>query len=144
MENSTGGLIVGFLMVMAGTAALITQSTTFVLYRRLRNLARHGVEGEAVSVDQKYAGTGEYHIHYEIRLADGEPGAEFRERQRGMADLGTVVPVVYDRRKPRRAKRGFLKDIDYRGERNIVLVFGYGGLAVFAGGVALLVAVNGW
>lgn len=116
----------------------------FLDYRRLRNLARRGVEGEAVSTTQEYAGGGQYRVYYEVRLPEGEPKAEFHERQRGMVDLGVVVPVVYDRRRPRRGKTGFLKDIDYRAEQLAVFVIGYGGVAMYVAGIVLLIMVKGW
>ncbi|GAA4006768.1 DUF3592 domain-containing protein [Streptomyces sp. NBC_01352] len=141
MENSTVGFVVAGLLVMAGFAAMIIQSTTFLTYHRLRNLVRHGVEGEAVSTTHDYYGGGRYRVRYEVLLLEGEPRAEFREVQRDQPSPGMVVPVVYDRRKPRRAKTGFLKDIDYRAERILVFILGYGGLAMFVAGILLLTMV---
>ncbi|MGW0823339.1 hypothetical protein [Streptomyces sp. NPDC002845] len=144
MENSTVGLVVGGLLEMVGFGAFVSQLGIFLTYRRLRNLARHGIEGEAVATTQEYYGSGKHRVHYEIRLPEGEPKAEFYALQRDLPDPGTVVPVVYDRRKPRRAKTGLLKDIDYRPERLVVFVLGYGGLALFVAGFVLLTMTLGW
>ncbi|MFF5945836.1 hypothetical protein ACFY7X_34840 [Streptomyces althioticus] len=54
---------------------------------------------------------------------------------------GTVVPVVYDGRKPRRAKTGVRKDLDFDKERPVVLLVGGTGLLLLATG-ALLCLVN--
>ncbi|MDQ1047849.1 DUF3592 domain-containing protein [Streptomyces sp. V4I2] len=137
--NSDAAFIVSCILQVLGFAAMISHIGIFRDYRRLRNLARHGVEGEAVSTAQDYAGAGQYRVQYEVRLADGESKAEFHALQRVMAELGTVVPVVYDRTKPQRAKTGFLEDINYRPDQLSVFVFGYGGVAAYLMGVVLLV-----
>ena len=144
MRDSTTGFVLSVIFQMVGFGAAVSMIGIFMTYRRLRNLARHGVEGGAVSTAQEYAGGGRYRVSYEVRLPEGEPRAEFHEDQPGMVDLGVVVPVVYDRRKPGRGKTGFLKDIDYRADQLAVFVFGYGGVALYAVGIILLIMVKGW
>lgn len=141
MENSTAWFVVSCILQVVGFIAVVAQISIFLTYRRLRNLARHGVEGEAVVTAQEYYGSGKQRVHYEVRLPEGEPRAEFQAVQRELPGPGAVVPVVYDRRKPRRAKTGSLSDIDYRAERIVVFVLGYGGLAAYIAGIVLLVMV---
>jgi hypothetical protein len=139
VENSDAAFVVSCILQIVGFGAAISQVSIFRTYRHLRNLALHGVEGEAVSVGQEYAGSGKYRVSYEIRPAGSGSPAVFREVYAGMREAGETVPVVYDRRKPRRARTGFLGDIDYRAERLSVFVLGYGGAAVYVVGLVLLI-----
>ncbi|WP_307676713.1 hypothetical protein [Streptomyces sp. V4I2] len=80
-------------------------------------------------------------MFYEIRLPDSstrdyppsfeEVGVDPR------GPVGTVVPVVYDRRKPSRAKTGTLADINSSEERFYVVLFSVPGLALMAVGAVL-------
>lgn len=50
---------------------------------------------------------------------------------------GTVVPVVYDRRKPQRAKTGTREEPDFDKERPVVLLLGGAGLVLVGVGALL-------
>lgn len=50
---------------------------------------------------------------------------------------GTVVPVVYDRRKPQRAKTGTREELDFDKERPVVLLLGGAGLVLVGVGALL-------
>ena len=141
VENSTFLFVVACIMVMVGFAAAVSQAGIFLEYRRLRRLARFGVETEALAKSQEYADSGNYRVSYEISVDGADSKVEFGEIQRGEVVLGPVVAVVYDRGNPRRGKTGFLRDIDYRAERLAVFCLGYGGLVFFVAGVVLLVMV---
>lgn len=141
VENSTFLFVAACVMVMVGFAAAVSQVGIFLKYRRLRRLARFGVETEALAKSQEYAGSGNYRVSYEISV-DGtdskvDSKVEFDDIRRGEIVLGSVVAVVYDRGNPRRGKTGSLKDIDYRAEKIAVFCFGYSGLVVFVAGVVL-------
>lgn len=58
VENSTFLFVVACIMVMVGFAAAVSQAGIFLEYRRLRRLARFGVETEALAKSQEYAGSG--------------------------------------------------------------------------------------
>jgi hypothetical protein len=127
--------------VVIGFGAAVSQVGIFLDYRRLRRLARFGVETEALAKSQEYAGAGKYRVSYEISVGGVDSKVEFDEIQRGEVVLGSVVAVVYDRGNPRRGKTGFLRDIDYRAEKLAVFCLGYGGLVFFVAGVVLLAMV---
>ncbi|MEV5706866.1 hypothetical protein [Actinoallomurus sp. NPDC052274] len=111
-----------------------------VKWLKLRRLQRHGVEGEAVSTLQEWI-RGGHRVYYDVRLDEGSPRASFIEvgpEPRG--PVGTVVPVVYDRRKPKRAQTGTLEDIDLTEEWFYVKLFwGPGLMCIFVGTVLELV-----
>ncbi|MEU0600561.1 DUF3592 domain-containing protein [Streptomyces sp. NPDC006393] len=126
-------------VVLAALGGVLLWGTTGNLYPqwKLRRLQRHGIEGEAESVLEEGIRGGP-RITYVIRLPDGEAVARFMETgvpSRG--PVGTVVPVMYDRHKPSRARTGTLADIDPT-EDGLYLRFFWGtGLALIAVGVVL-------
>ncbi|MFF5402217.1 hypothetical protein ACFY8K_10005 [Streptomyces misionensis] len=131
----------GLVLMLFGFFALLAQSGNFVIYRLMRGLKHHGVQGQAVYAFHEYA-TGSHRVFFDVCLPEGAPRARFHEY---MSELpgpeGTVVPVVYDGRKPRRAKTGVRKDLDFDKERPVVLLVGGTGLLLLATG-ALLCLVN--
>lgn len=127
-------------MFVAGMGGVISQITTFLEYRLLLKLFRHGVDGEAVALDQTYYGSGRFRVRYQIRMPEEEREAEFRVVRQGGAEAGEVVAVVYDRRKPERAKIGVHSEINYKAEQFFVFLVGYGGLTLFLGGIWLVIA----
>lgn len=138
METSTVFLALGFALVFLATITLVVQLDSFLTHRLLSNLERHGVEGEAIARRQDVM-AGQARVYFEVRLPEGEPRAEFYELfLTSPGPAGTVVPVVYDRRKPSRAKTGTRQEIDFRAERRLVQVMGGGGLVMFVAGVVLL------
>jgi len=139
VEDSTTVLsVLGFALVFLGTTTLFIQLESFLTHRHLSNLERHGVEGEAV-VRRQDRMAGQARVYFEVRLPEGEPRAEFYELfLTSPGPEGTAVPVVYDRRKPSRAKTGTRQEIDFREERRLVQWMGGGGLVMFVAGVVLL------
>ncbi|MFF7866500.1 DUF3592 domain-containing protein [Streptomyces qaidamensis] len=139
MATSTAVLLaLGFGLVFLATISLIMQLDSYLTHRLLSALERHGVEGEATAVRQDVM-AGQARVHFEVRLPEGEPRSEFYELFLvSPGPVGTVMPVVYDRRKPRRAKTGTRQEIDFRAERRLVQVMGGGGLVMFVAGVVLL------
>lgn len=120
------------------TISLVMQLDGYLTHRLLSALERHGVEGEAIAVRQDRM-AGQARVYFEVRLPDGERGSEFYELfLTSPGPVGTVMPVVYDRRKPRRAKIGTRQEIDFRAERRLVRVMGGGGLLMFVAGTVLL------
>ncbi|SEC88543.1 hypothetical protein SAMN04490357_3162 [Streptomyces misionensis] len=120
-----------------GCFALLAQSGNFVIYRLMRGLKHHGVEGQAVYAFHEYA-TGSHRVFFDVCLPEGAPPARFHEHMRELpGPEGTVVPVVYDSRKPRRAKTGVRKDLDFDKERPVVLLVGGTGLVLLGIGALL-------
>ncbi|MFF6993047.1 hypothetical protein [Streptomyces sp. NPDC010273] len=84
-----------------------------------------------------------HRVYYHVRIPGAPPqdtppqfievGPEPRE------PVGTVVPVVYDRRKPKRAKTGSLAEIDSSEERGMVMFFWVPGLTLIIVGAALAI-----
>ncbi|MDQ1047848.1 DUF3592 domain-containing protein [Streptomyces sp. V4I2] len=133
-------VILGIGLIVFGVFALLAQSGNFVTYRLMRNLKHHGVDGQAVYKSHEYANPRSQRVYFDVRLPEGEPRAEFHEYMQGLpGPEGTVVPVVYDRRKPRRAKTGTRKDLNFDAERLVVLFAGGTGLALLAVGVLLCI-----
>jgi hypothetical protein len=131
-------LALGFGLVFLATISLIMQLESCLTHRLLSALERHGVEGEAIAVRQDVM-AGQARIYFEVRLPEGGRSSEFYELfLTSPGPVGTVMPVVYDRRKPRRAKIGTRQEIDFRAERRLVQVMGGGGLVMFVAGTVLL------
>ncbi|MBK3576825.1 hypothetical protein JHN63_24060 [Streptomyces sp. MBT65] len=132
----------GFVLMGIGVLLCFANSGGFVKFMKLRSLERHGVEGEAVSDLQEWISSG-HRVYYHIRIPGAPPQDEpphFIEvgpEPRG--PVGTVVPVVYDRRKPKRAKTGSLAEIDSSQERGMVVFFWAPGLALIAVGAVLAI-----
>ena len=128
-------------LVALGVFACFINSAGMVKCLKLRRLQRRGVEGEAVSTLQEWIRGGGHRVYYDICLDEGSARASFIEvgpEPRG--PVGTVVPVVYDRRKPKRAQTGTLKDIDLTEEWFYVkLLWGPGLVCIFVGTVVPLV-----
>ncbi|MEU0070551.1 DUF3592 domain-containing protein [Streptomyces sp. NPDC006332] len=143
METSADVLsLVGFALVFLGTTSLLIQLQSFLTHRLLSSLERHGVEGEAI-VKRQDRMAGQARVYFEVRLPEGVQRPEFYELfLTSPGPEGTVMPVVYDGRKPSRAKIGTRQEIDFRLERRLVQVMGGGGLVMFVGGVVLLFAVG--
>jgi hypothetical protein len=139
VETSTAVLLLlGVVLVFLSTLSLLVQLQSFLTHRLLSGLERHGVEGEAIAIRQDRV-AGQARVYFEVRLPEGEPRSEFYELfLTSPGPEGTVMPVVYDRRKPSRAKIGTRQEIDFRAERRLVRVMGGGGLVMFVGGVVLL------
>ncbi|WP_208029951.1 hypothetical protein [Streptomyces cyanogenus] len=109
---------------------------------KLWKLQRYGVEGEAVSWRQEWISSG-HRVFHEIQLPGGVRPVNFIEV--GVAPRGPVgdaVPVVYDRRKPKRARTGRLADIELGDEWLGVKLFWVPGLACIAVGTVLYIACS--
>lgn len=138
-----GGVVdlLGILFVFLGTCSLILQLNSFWDYRRLRKLERSGVEGAATIARWEPVG-GQMRLYLQVRLSGGGSSGEFEEVMlEPIGSPGDEVPVIYDPERPTRARTGTRGDIDYRDERMMVFLFGYGGLALFAAGI-LMVALS--
>ncbi len=137
MSNTAG---VGFVLMGLGALICFLDLTGLLKFLKRRNLQRHGVEGEAFSERQEWIREG-HRVYYQIRLPEDpsrrrvprfiEVGVEPR------GPVGSVVPVVYDPRKPSRAKTGTLADIDLSEERSLVMFFWVPGLTCIAAGAVL-------
>ncbi|MEU4272970.1 DUF3592 domain-containing protein [Streptomyces sp. NPDC026092] len=124
------------LAIVGGFFALVTTGNVLT-FLRLRALERRGVEGEAVSYAHDVM-NGKIRVHYRVSLPEGERQGDFYELQvQEPAPVGTVVPVVYDRKRPSRAKTGALEDIDSSSEGWIAKYVTGGGLALLALGIVL-------
>ncbi|WP_157857340.1 DUF3592 domain-containing protein [Streptomyces yerevanensis] len=105
----------GVILVGLGIVACVLNLGGLFIFLKLRNLKRRGVEGKAVSTLQEWISSG-HRVYYDVLL----PGAPPQQRPPRFIEIGpepqgpvgTVVPVVYDRRKPSRAKTGRLADVD--------------------------------
>ncbi|MER6333472.1 DUF3592 domain-containing protein [Streptomyces sp. NPDC001034] len=136
--------LIGIIFIVLGTMGIFIQMTSFVVYRRLRILERVGVEGEAV-VGRHDRMDGLHRIYFQVRLPEGRSGKEFYEKHLELiGEPGAVVPVIYDRRKPGRAKTGSRADIEYRAERFAVYLLGGGGLTLFVAGFVMVALVRPW
>ena len=142
MGNVAG---VGFVVMGIGVLICFANSGGLLHWLKLRNLKQRGVEGEAVSTLQEWISKG-HRVYYTILLPEGSPRSrppqfiEVGVEPRG--PVGTVVPVVYDRRKPSRAKTGTLADIDdleLSEERFYVKLFWVPGLVLTAVGGLLAI-----
>ncbi|MFC9856152.1 MULTISPECIES: hypothetical protein [unclassified Streptomyces] len=112
MGNVAG---VGFVLIGIGALTCFANSGGLVAFLTLRNLKWRGVEGEAVSTLHEWTSSG-HRVYYTVLLPEGSPQSqppqfiEVGVEPRG--PVGTVVPVVYDRRRPSRARTGTLPDIN--------------------------------
>ncbi|MFJ8106766.1 DUF3592 domain-containing protein [Streptomyces sp. NPDC096132] len=130
-------VVLGLVLMMFGCFALLAQSGNFVEYRLMRHLKHHGVEGQAVYKFYEYV-TGSHRAFFDVRLPEGQPQARFHEYMQALpGPEGTVVPVVYDSRKPQRAKTGKREDLDFDKERPVVLLMGGAGLVMLGAGALL-------
>ncbi|MET8166947.1 hypothetical protein ABZT34_22290 [Streptomyces sp. NPDC005329] len=129
----------GIILIFLGLFALVAQSGNFVIYRQMRKLKYHGVDGQAVYRRHEYGNARARRVYFDVCLPEGEPPVEFHEYMRVPPGIeGTVVPVVYDSRKPKRAKTGTRADLDFDEERLVVLYAGGGGLVLLGIGTVLL------
>ncbi|WP_320784702.1 hypothetical protein [Streptomyces sp. CRN 30] len=111
--------------------------TNYATYRRMQHLKRHGVDGQAIYKFHEYV-TNSHRAFFDVCLPEGQPRARFYEYMQGLpGPEGTAVPVVYDSRKPKRAKTGVRAELDFDAERPVVLLVGGGGLAMIAIGALL-------
>ncbi|MFE3638563.1 DUF3592 domain-containing protein [Streptomyces sp. NPDC059168] len=118
-------VVVGVVLVMVGLAAVVFTVGNLVEFLRLRALERRGVEGEAVSVLQDWMNR-KYRVHYRVCLPEDGRDEQFYELSvKEPEPMGTVFPVVYDRKKPSRAKLGTRKDIDFATE-GLIVKFAWG------------------
>lgn len=130
--------ILGIFFIFLGTCGLLIQLNSFWVYRTLRRLEKSGVEGEATITRWEPVG-GQMRLYFQVCLPEGESAAEFEEVMlEPVGSPGDVVPVVYDPENPTRGKTGVRKDIDYRDERLMVFLFGYGGLTLFVAGIVMV------
>ncbi|MFD3946877.1 DUF3592 domain-containing protein [Streptomyces sp. NPDC058579] len=129
------------LAIVGGFTALVTTGNV-VMFLRLRALERRGVQGEAVSWAHDVM-NGKIRVHYRVSLPEGERDGNFYELQlQEPAPVGTVVPVVYDRKRPSRAKTGAPEDIDSSSEGWIAKYVTGGGLVVLVLGIVLAKAFS--
>jgi hypothetical protein len=129
--------VLGVILLGLGIFLMVAQTGNYVEYRLMQHLKRHGVDGQAVYVFNQYA-TNSNRVFFDVILPEGEAPARFREYMPTVpGPEGTVVPVVYDKRKPSRAKTGTREELDFDGEEWVVRLFGGTGLAL-AGVGALL------
>ncbi|WP_033320896.1 hypothetical protein [Streptomyces yerevanensis] len=142
MGNVAG---VGFVLMGIGALICFVDAAGLQKFLKLRNLKRRGVQGEAVSTLQEWISSG-HRVYYDILLPGRSPQSrpprfiELGVEPRG--PVGTVVPVVYDRRKPSRARTGTLADIagiDQSEERLYVKLFWVPGLTCIAVGALLAI-----
>ncbi|MGW5367643.1 hypothetical protein ACWER6_30390 [Streptomyces sp. NPDC004009] len=127
----------GLVLIVFGFFALLAQSGNFVEYRIMRHLKHHGVNGQATFRFHEYA-TNSHLAFFDVCLPEGEPPARFHEYMRTLpGPEGTLVPVVYDSRKPQRAKTGTRKELDFDKERPVVLLVGGTGLVLIGIGALL-------
>lgn len=99
-------VVVGVVLVMVGLAAVAFTVGNLVEFLRLRVLERRGVEGEAVSVLQDWMNH-KYRVHYRVCVPEDGRDERFYVLSVEEPDpMGTVFPVIYDRKKPSRAKLG--------------------------------------
>jgi hypothetical protein len=130
-------LFLGALLIGFGLLSMLAQSGNFLLHRRLRALKHHGVDGQAVYAFHEYA-TNSHRVFLDICLPEGQPQARFHEYMQTLpGPEGTIVPVVYDSRKPKRAKVGVRAEMDYDSELVSVLLLGVGGLILIGVGALL-------
>ncbi|MGP2435666.1 hypothetical protein [Streptomyces sp. JW3] len=95
------------------------------------------MDGQAVYVFHEYV-TNSHRVFLDICLPEGQPRARFHEYMQALpGPEGTVVPVVYDSRKPKRAKVGARAELDYEYELGSVLLLGAGGLVLIGIGALL-------
>ncbi|MFD3924571.1 hypothetical protein [Streptomyces sp. NPDC058614] len=140
MSNIAG---VGFVLMGLGALICFLNLTGLLQFLKLRKLQRYGVEGEAVSTREELLSSGP-HVFYEILLPDSSirdyPPSFEEVGVDPQGPVGTLVPVVYDRRKPSRAKTGKLMDIDLSEERDMVMFFWIPGLTLITlGGLLALI-----
>ncbi|MET9733790.1 hypothetical protein ABZZ79_25000 [Streptomyces sp. NPDC006458] len=133
-------------LVLMGLGALIwfLDLGGLLEFLKLRKLKRRGVQGEAVSTLHDWI-EGRQRVYYDVLLPGASPQSrpprfvEIGVEPRG--PVGTVVPVVYDRRRASRARTGTLADIadmDMSGEGDRVVIFWVPGLACVVVGAVLL------
>jgi hypothetical protein len=139
----SGTAAVGIVLIGIGALICFIDSGSLVKFLKLRNLKRRGVQGEAVSTLQEWISSG-HRVYYDILLPERLPQSrpprfiELGVEPRG--PVGTVVPVVYDRRKPSRARTGTLSeiaDIDLSEERIYLKLFWIPGLTCIVVGTVL-------
>ena len=142
MGNVAG---VGFVLIGIGALTCFANSGGLVAFLKLRNLKRRGLEGEAVSTLQEWISSG-HRVYYTVLLPEGssqsQPPQFIEVGVEPRGPVGTVVPVVYDRRKPSRARTGTLTDIDdldLSEQRFYVKLFWVPGLALTAVGGLLAI-----
>lgn len=140
MTEGCGMLFLGLILICLGLLSLFAQSGSFLLHRRLQALKHHGVNGQAVYVFHDYV-TNSNRVFFDVCLPEGEPPARFSEYMQTVpGPEGTVVPVVYDSRKPKRAKTGVREELDYGSEWGSVILLGFGGLGLIGiGGLLCLI-----
>lgn len=130
----------GVILIVLGIVACVLNLGGLVIFLKLRNLKRRGVEGEAISELQEWIRAG-HRVYYKILV----PGISPQQRSPRFIEVGpepqgpvgTVVPVVYDRKKPSRAKTGTLADIDLSDEWGGVKAFWGTGFACVGLGLVL-------
>ncbi|WP_420031370.1 hypothetical protein ACN2WE_00120 [Streptomyces sp. cg28] len=133
---------IGVLLIPLGMLICFLNSGGLVIFLKLRALKLYGVEGEAIPTLDEWISKGR-RVYYDVLIPGGDPmrPPRFIEIGRDPAGpVGSIVPVVYDRRKPKRARTGTLDEIDFADEWDGVKAFWGTGLAVMALG-ALLVLV---
>ncbi|WP_129309460.1 DUF3592 domain-containing protein [Streptomyces sp. L2] len=137
--------LAGIFFVFLGTCGLLIQAQSFVDYRRLRRLERHGIEGEATIVRTAPGRGLLLRCFFAVKLPGDEAGGEFCEvLLEPMGSPGDVVAAIYDPSRPERAKTGTRGDIEYKGERLAVYLLGGGGGTLFVAGLAMIFTVRGW
>ncbi|MEU4655405.1 DUF3592 domain-containing protein [Streptomyces sp. NPDC023723] len=130
-------IFAGAVLICLGLLSIFAQSGSFLEHRRLQALKHHGVDGQAVYAFHEYV-TNSHRVFLDICLPEGQPRARFHEYMQALpGPEGTVVPVVYDSRKPKRAKVGVRAELDYEFELVSVLLLGAGGLVLIGIGTVL-------
>lgn len=134
-------LLGGVILIFLGVFAVIAQAGNFVDYRRMRHLKRHGIDGRAVYARHEYV-TNSHRVFFDVCLPEGQPPARFHQYMQALpGPEGTMISVVYDRRKPKRARAGVREEMAFDEERPIVMLLGGGGLALI--GVGALICLVG-
>jgi hypothetical protein len=130
-------IISGSILMMLGVFSLVAQAGNYVEYRLMQRLKHYGVDGQAVYAFKQYV-TNSNRAFFDVILPEGQAPARFREYMRELpGPEGTVVPVVYDKRKPSRAKTGTREELDFDPEGWVVRLFVGAGLALMVTGALL-------
>ncbi len=134
MRNIAG---VGFVLTGIGVLLCFANSAGFVKFMKLRSLVRHGVGGGGVrpsGMDQQWTSR-LLPRPYPGSAAAGHTAPVHRSGPEPWGPVGTVVPVVYDSRKPKRQDRQSRGNRLFRRARHGDVLLGSGVTLVIVGAV---------
>ncbi|MET9520329.1 DUF3592 domain-containing protein [Streptomyces sp. NPDC002994] len=116
-------VIIGSFVALAGFLYLLSSIPHLVDFLRCRNLERNGIAGEGLCISHAPTADTRTKVFLDIRIpGDGGRTVRVKVLQHGNpTEIGATVPVVYDPRKPQRAKTGLVGvDFDSRSELKVV------------------------